>query len=180
MNLIVGIDPGKKGGLCFLNCKNNKVEAVLTMPDPCGFVQIMKKFKNHIQMVFLEKQWAFKGQGHVSAFTLGTHYGFIKGVLQAFKISYVEISPQSWIYFFFNRNGIKGRKIIKQMSLIKVKELFPDLNLTHDGQSDAVLIAKFGEHLWYSGCEQEQQNYLGVVKTDEGKKKKRKRRKKSN
>jgi hypothetical protein len=143
-SVIVSIDPGKKGGICFYDVKRNLPVEVVSMPKtPLDFVNLMKKNRKHVKLVVLEKQWAFKEQGHVSAFTLGTHYGFIKGVLQAMKIPFVEVAPQSWIRYFFNKNGIKGRKNVKKLSLITAREMFPEVEIKHDGQSDAVLIARY-------------------------------------
>lgn len=145
--LIAGIDPGAKGGICIYDLKSNRIVYLSTMPDIENFISILKKYKKHLKTIFLEKQWAYKGQGLKSAFTLGIHYGILQGILNTLKIPYETISPKAWQCFFFGKNGLKGRKFVKKLSLQKAKELYPELEIKHDGQSDALLITEFGKLL---------------------------------
>ena len=145
--LIAGVDPGATGGVCFYDLENERVVHVASMPDPEGFIQIFRQYKKQLEIVFMERQWAHSKQGLVSAFTLGTHYGILQGILTTLKIPYVTVAPQSWQCHFFGKNGLKGRKFVKKLSLEKAKELHPEAEIKHDGHSDAVLIAEFGKIL---------------------------------
>lgn len=145
--LIAGVDPGATGGVCFYDLENERVVHVASMPDPEGFIEIFKQYKKQLKIVFVEKQWAHSKQGLVSAFTLGTHYGILQGILTTLKIPFVTVSPQSWQCYFFGKDGLKGRKFVKKLSLEKAKELHPEAEVKHDGHSDAVLIAEFGKAL---------------------------------
>ena len=145
--LIAGVDPGATGGVCFYDLENERVVHVASMPDPEGFIEIFKQYKKQLKIVFVERQWAHSKQGLVSAFTLGTHYGILQGILTTLKIPFVTVSPQSWQCYFFGKDGLKGRKFVKKLSLEKAKELHPEAEVKHDGHSDAVLIAEFGKAL---------------------------------
>lgn len=145
--LIAGVDPGATGGVCFYDLENERVVHIASMPDPEGFIEIFKQYKKQLKIVFVERQWAHSKQGLVSAFTLGTHYGILQGILTTLKIPFVTVAPQSWQCYFFGKDGLKGRKFVKKLSLEKAKELHPEAEIKHDGHSDAVLIAEFGKIL---------------------------------
>ena len=145
--LIAGIDPGATGGVCFYDLESERIVCTTSMPDSEGFIKIFKQYKKQLKIVFVERQWAHSKQGLVSAFTLGTHYGILQGILTTLKIPYVTVAPQSWQCYFFGKDGLKGRKFVKKLSLEKAKELHPEAEIKHDGHSDAVLIAEFGKIL---------------------------------
>jgi len=62
-------------------------------------------------------------------------------------LPYVTPAPTSWLCFFFGKDGLKGRKVVKKLSLEKARELHPYVEAKHDGHSDALLIAEFGRAL---------------------------------
>ena len=147
-NLVVGIDPGKKGGICFLDYEKGRVVYLDTLPsDPSEVVKLFKKYKKHVKLVILEKQWARPRQGVVSTFTLANSYGVLQGILVSLNLPYVTPAPTSWLCFFFGKDGLKGRKVVKKLSLEKARELHPYVEVKHDGHSDALLIAEFGKAL---------------------------------
>ena len=139
---IVGIDPGKKGAIAFLDKDTLKAE-VYSMPQlTIDLVDMLKNKQKDIFFVILEKQQPYPKQGIVSTFNLGEHYGTIKGILYTLQIPYIEVSPHKWQKEMI---GIKKKAKIKKLSLEKAKAFFPYLDIGKDhNKADALLIAEWG------------------------------------
>ena len=142
--LFIGIDPGKKGGIA---CIDTECGICYTEPycdkaliDLCS----SEARKGQNVMCCLEKVGAMPGQGVVSMFSFGQSVGYIKGVLEAFKIPYQEITPQKWKKEF-------GLNSDKAASAEVCRKLFPDVDLLatprckkpHDGMAEALLMAEY-------------------------------------
>lgn len=144
--LFIGIDPGKKGGIA---CIDTQSGIRYTVPysdkdllDMCRD-ETYSGNTEHI-MCCLEKVGARPGQGVVSMFNFGQSVGYIKGVLEAFRIPYQEITPQKWKREF-------GLTSEKAASADVCGKLFPDIDLLatpkckkpHDGMAEALLMAEY-------------------------------------
>ena len=144
--LFIGIDPGKSGGIAIINETTNYID---TFPyNNEEFIQICTDVYygtsdcNNI-VCCLEKVGARPGQGVVSMFSFGQSVGYIKGVLESFRIPYQEISPQKWKKEF-------GLNSEKAASAEVCRKLFPDVSLLatprckkpHDGMTEALLMAE--------------------------------------
>lgn len=145
--IFMGIDPGKKGGVCVLEegrilllmplSKENFFEAV----DLCPAVGEM--------ICCLEKVHSMPKQGSVSIFTFGEGYGWLKGVMDSEQIRYQEITPQTWKKEF-------GLNSSKAKSIEVAKQLFPEASLfieghrkESDGMAEALLMAEYARRkLW--------------------------------
>lgn len=140
----IGIDPGKNGGIacidtesgiCYTEPYNDKA-----LIDLCS----SESRKGQNVMCCLEKVGAMPGQGVVSMFNFGQSVGYIKGVLEAFRIPYQEITPQKWKREF-------GLTSDKAKSAEVCGKLFPDISLLatercrkpHDGMAEALLMAEY-------------------------------------
>lgn len=142
----VGIDPGKKGGIAVIDIKDDFVSSVpydnKELIDLCREISFSGK-TDHI-VCCLEKVGAMPKQGVVSMFTFGQGVGYIKGVLESFRIPYQEISPQKWKKEF-------GLNSDKSASAEVCGKLFPETCLLstpkcrkpHDGMSEALLMAEY-------------------------------------
>lgn len=94
----------------------------------------------------LEQVHSMPKQGVASTFKFGVGFGYIKGVLEAFRIPYQEIPPQRWKKEF-------GLNTDKQKSIEVCKRLFPSVSLKrterctteHDGMAEALLLALYGK-----------------------------------
>ena len=92
----------------------------------------------------VEKVGAMPGQGVVSMFNFGHNLGLIEGLLQANKIPYQLVPPQTWKKEF----SLTGDK---QKSIEVCKKLFPDISLLatprsrkeSDGMAEALLMAEY-------------------------------------
>ena len=132
---VVGIDPGKSGGFCFIDA-NKKIE-----PYPYKSLEInMKKWKE-VGVAYLELVHAFPRQGVSSTFTFGKNYGEWIGMLRVLDIPIVYVSPMVWQRYLGCLT--KGNKNVTKNKAIS---LYPDIKITH-AIADAILISLYGIQL---------------------------------
>ena len=154
--LIIGIDPGISGAICFF--ENGEVKEILDMPNmaegkknkrqingPQIYNEISKRIinipKNEV-VVVIEQVSAMPGQGVTSMFNFGQSFGVLKGICSAMQLSMHFVRPAKWKKYF---NLIKTEK---DASRTKVIEIFPyissQLSRKKDSnKADAILIASF-------------------------------------
>jgi len=139
---IVGIDPGKSGGVAFVSVENPYHDfwaCSRTHMTEKDIVDELGSQAMSISRVFLEKVHSMPKQGVVSAFTFGTDYGFYKGVLAALKLSYVEVTPQAW------QKELKCMsKGDKNVTKRKAQQVFPAHKKITHAIADSLLIAEYG------------------------------------
>ena len=144
--VFIGIDPGKNGGIAIIDAQDGLAQ---TAPySDTGLIDALQMITEAYADVgiicCLEKVGAMPGQGVVSMFNFGQSYGYIKGVLESFRIPYQEITPQKWKREF-------GLSSDKAASAEVCRKLFPDINLLatprskkpHDGMAEALLMAEY-------------------------------------
>ena len=154
--LIIGIDPGISGSICFFN--DGKILDVIEMPTMNDgkknkkqvngsqiFNEISKKIsaleKKQIKVV-IEQVSAMPGQGVTSMFNFGQSFGVLKGICSAMQLSVHFVRPAKWKKYF----GLI--KTEKDASRTKVIEIFPyisgQLSRKKDSnKADAILIATY-------------------------------------
>lgn len=140
--IFIGIDPGKKGGIAYIDVQNNFCRTLPYSDE--ALISLCSDAANMEVMCCLEKVGAMPGQGVVSMFSFGQSVGYIKGVLEAFRIPYQEITPQKWKREF-------GLTSDKAKSAEVCRKLFPDVSLLatprckkpHDGMAEALLMAEY-------------------------------------
>ena len=154
--LIIGIDPGISGAICFF--ENGQVKEIIDMPvmaegkknkrqinGPQTYNEILKRINSYPKKditVVIEQVSAMPGQGVTSMFNFGQSFGVIKGICSAMQLSMFFIRPTKWKKYF----GLI--KTEKDASRTKVIEIFPyissELSRKKDSnKADAVLIASF-------------------------------------
>jgi len=154
--LIIGIDPGLSGSICFL--EDGKILDVIEMPTMAegkknkrqiNGPQIYNEILNRINklqkkdiIVVIEQVSAMPGQGVTSMFNFGQSFGVLKGICSAMQLSMYFVRPAKWKKYF----GLI--KTEKDASRTKVIEIFPyissQLSRKKDSnKADAVLIASF-------------------------------------
>ena len=131
--LIIGIDPGITGSICFL--EDGKIIDVVEMPNmPEGkknkkqvngaqvFNEISLKIKNKKKediKVVIEQVSAMPGQGVTSMFNFGQSFGILKGICSAMQLPMYFVRPAKWKKYF---NLINSEK---DASRTKAIEIFP-------------------------------------------------------
>ena len=157
--IIVGIDPGIAGAICFFS--NGNVIDVIDMPIMAEgkknkkqvngrqifneITSIKNKFIDENIIVVVEQVSAMPGQGVTSMFNFGQSFGVVKGICSAMELPIHYVRPARWKKYF---NLINSEK---DASRTKVIEMFP--NISHklskkkdNNKADAVLIAQFFEN----------------------------------
>ena len=154
--LIIGIDPGISGSICFF--QDGVISDVMEMPIMIEgkknkkqvngsqiFNEISEKIKNmdkkNIKVV-IEHVTAMPGQGVTSMFNFGQSFGILKGICSAMQLPVYFVRPAKWKKYF---NLINSEK---DASRTRAIEIFPyySSNLSRkkdSNKADAILIASF-------------------------------------
>ena len=154
--LIIGIDPGISGSLCFFS--DGKIIDVIDMPNMSEgkknkkqvngaqiYNEIYSRIKNFEKKdikVVIEQVSAMPKQGVTSMFNFGQSFGVLKGICSAMQLSMHFVRPAKWKKYF---NLINSEK---DASRTKAIEIFPyissKLSKKKDAnKADAILIASF-------------------------------------
>ena len=160
-DFIIGIDPGRNGGIVGLT--NGRINIIDKMPqqpaDLWGYfinvlgIPMMEKEKIY---VFIEDVHSMPTDGSKSAFTFGRGLGWLDMLLSHWDLHTTRIIPRKWqLYYGLSRGkegdatGKETRHNYKKRILKEAKVLAPDRhgeNLTL-ATCDAYLIALYGYHL---------------------------------
>ena len=154
--LIIGIDPGISGSICFFN--EGKIIDVVEMPTMIEgkknkkqvngaqiFNEISAKIKElekkDIKIV-IEQVSAMPGQGVTSMFNFGQSYGILKGICSAMQLSMYFVRPAKWKKYF---NLINSEKDASRTRAIEIFPYFSSqLSRKKDSnKADAILLASF-------------------------------------
>jgi crossover junction endodeoxyribonuclease RuvC len=154
--LIIGIDPGISGSICFF--LNGKIKDVIDMPIMTDgkknkkqvngsqiFNEISKRIidkdKKEIKVV-IEQVSAMPGQGVTSMFNFGQSFGILKGICSAMQLPMYFVRPAKWKKYF---NLINSEKDASRTRAIEIFPYFStNLSKKKDGnKADAILIASF-------------------------------------
>ena len=154
--LIIGIDPGVSGSICFL--KDGKILDVIEMPvmnegkknkkqvnGAQIYNEITKKINNNPETnirVVIEHVTAMPGQGVTSMFNFGQSFGVLKGICFAMRLPMFFVRPAKWKRYF---NLINSEK---DASRTRAIEIFPNFSSQlskkkDSNKADAILIASF-------------------------------------
>tara|TARA_Y100000996_G_C22136400_1_gene484378 strand:- start:84 stop:578 length:495 start_codon:yes stop_codon:yes gene_type:complete len=154
--LIIGIDPGISGSLCFF--EDGKIIDVIEMPVMAEgkknkrqvngsqiYNEIFKRTKGIEKKnikVIIEQVSAMPGQGVTSMFNFGQSFGVLKGICSAMQLPLYFVRPAKWKKYF---NLINSEK---DASRTKAIEVFPyisqQLSKKKDAnKADAILISSF-------------------------------------
>tara|TARA_Y100000590_G_scaffold294629_1_gene332001 strand:+ start:999 stop:1493 length:495 start_codon:yes stop_codon:yes gene_type:complete len=157
--LIIGIDPGIAGAICFF--ENGEILDVIEMPTMAEgkknkrqvngrqvYYEISTRIQNYSTKnisVVVEQVSAMPGQGVTSMFNFGQSYGVIKGICAAMQLPIFFVRPAKWKKHFELINSQKDA------SRTKVIEIFPKISSILSkkkdaNKADAILIASFFEN----------------------------------
>ncbi len=154
--LIIGIDPGISGSICFL--KDGKILDVVEMPTMTEgkknkrqvngsqiyneILNRLNKWNNIEVRVVIEQVSAMPGQGVTSMFNFGQSFGILKGICSAMQLPVYFVRPAKWKKYF----GLINSE--KDASRTRAIEIFPyfssQLSKKKDSnKADAMLIANY-------------------------------------
>ena len=130
--LIIAIDPGISGSICFF--EDGKILEVLEMPTMIEgkkskrqvngaqiYNEILKRIDGSEKQtrVIIEQVSAMPGQGVTSMFNFGQSYGILKGICSAMQLPMFFVRPAKWKKYF---NLINSQK---DASRTRAIEIFP-------------------------------------------------------
>ena len=154
--LIIGIDPGISGSICFF--KEGKILDVIEMPTMTEgkknkrqvngsqiYNEILKRIKQVEKQetrVVIEQVSAMPGQGVTSMFNFGQSFGILKGICSAMQIPMYFVRPAKWKKYF---NLINSEKDASRTRAIEIFPYFSSqLSKKKDSnKADAILISSF-------------------------------------
>ena len=154
--LIIGIDPGISGSICFL--QDGKIVEVVEMPTmtegkknkkQVNGSQIVNEILEKIKeldkreiKVVIEQVSAMPGQGVTSMFNFGQSFGILKGICSSMQLPMYFVRPAKWKKYF---NLINSEKDASRTRAIEIFPYFSNqLSRKKDSnKADAILIASF-------------------------------------
>jgi crossover junction endodeoxyribonuclease RuvC len=95
----LGIDPGQKGGIALVNYAGAIIQHfkfVNRTEHEIGEFVRQSCADNWPIRAAVEKVHSMPKQGVSSSFKFGMGYGFVRGLLVAHQIPFVEVTPQAW------------------------------------------------------------------------------------
>jgi hypothetical protein len=164
MNLIIGIDPGKKGAIAIMDFETGNLMELFNIPYKDKFPDLAEIFlrigkvleiyyyntqnNSEIKGVYFEKITAIGGMGVTSAFTFGLGYGMLMGAFEMTAYQMYWVQPKEWQKRILGglNHGDKGQaidyvkqKVINFESFLRTK----DKSLI-SGLADAICICEYG------------------------------------
>lgn len=154
--IYIGIDPGKKGGICII--EGQQIRELVSTPtvkkgktklayNTHAMAEILRVawLTKRVAMVALEKVHAMPKQGVSSTFDFGRGYGLWEGMITMLGLPLITPPPATWMKTM--HAGIPGDDS-KGRSVIAAQRLLPGIDLTpgrkkkpDDGLADAALLA---------------------------------------
>ena len=154
--LIIGIDPGISGSICFL--EDGIIKDAIEMPTmiegkknkkQVNGSQIFNEISFRIKLyekknikVVVEQVSAMPGQGVTSMFNFGQSFGILKGICSAMQLPIYFVRPAKWKKYF---NLINSEKDASRTRAIEIFPYFSsNLSKKKDSnKADAILIASY-------------------------------------
>ena len=149
--LIIGIDPGITGSICFF--QDGKIVDVIEMPNmPEGkknkkqvngaqiYYEIssrIKDIKKEDIKVIIEQVSAMPGQGVTSMFNFGQSFGILKGICSAMQLPMYFVRPTKWKKYF---NLINSEK---DASRTKAIEVFPTFHQSYQEKKTQIKLMQY-------------------------------------
>ena len=154
--LIIGIDPGLSGSICFF--EDGKILDVVEMPTMTEgkknkkqvngsqiYNEVLKRIKQTDKKeikVIIEQVSAMPGQGVTSMFNFGQSFGILKGICSAMRLPMYFVRPAKWKKYF---NLINSEKDASRTRAIEIFPYFSSqlARKKDSNKADAILIASF-------------------------------------
>lgn len=140
--MFVGIDPGTSGGIALLT-QEHKLELWKMPVTEHDISSVFEYIATLARFTMIESVHSMPGQGVASSFTFGRNYGFLRGMLVAHKISFIDITPRQW-QAALGIKPAKGGDKSEHKNRLKglAQQIFPTHTITL-ATADAALIAEY-------------------------------------
>ena len=161
--IVIGIDPGKSGGIVVINDGENTNNSPMAEmhkcpPSPIDMASILRNARNTAWVqqdkivVAIEKVWAFPTDARSAAFKFGVNYGKWLGVIGSLNLPLMEVPPKVWMssYAPVPKDKKERKEYLKNTCITIYKDMFLYKDRITYAVSDAALIA-----LW---CLERKQN----------------------
>ncbi len=154
---VLGIDPGLRGGLAFINVAGQiELYPMPTIADKDYDIQEIKRLLKQYSpnLAIIEQQIALPGQGLTSTLQTGKGFGILLGLMAALEVPHQVVGAKAWQSKLFT--GVKADYDTKAKSEIIAKRLFPSADfrkserarVAADGLTDAACIAEYARRLY--------------------------------
>lgn len=147
--IVVGIDPGLKGGYAILS--NDGALSASPLPVVGGDIAV-REIMDEIDvlgppdLVVIERVHSMPAQGVKSTFTFGKGFGRLTGMVEGARWPLLLVNPTTW-----KKVVLHGTAKDKPAACAHVRGRYPNVALIppscrveHDGVADAVCIAEWG------------------------------------
>ena len=140
--MIIGIDPGKSGGVAFWH---EGIDKVVKCPNNVNDMYSIVKQDPYDSCAYIEKVWARPSNATRAAFTFGVNYGEWLAILAALELKTTLITPQTWMKYYKEKFKFKlpKEKKDRKNKLKKIATYYTDKKVTLYN-ADAILIAFYG------------------------------------
>ena len=143
---IIGIDPGKNGGLTVITKDEIRAYKCPNTADEMAtlFGVALNGDAPIDTYVIIEQVWARPGNASRAAFSYGVNYGLWIGIAASYEVDMNYVSPQKWMAHI---GCPKGMKVTQRKNWLKdkAKEMYPSLKKVTLATADAILIARYGQ-----------------------------------
>lgn len=155
MTTIIGIDPGKSGGMAVLfngdAWATNMPETTKDIWDYFVAMYVRQQTEDEPTYIFMEDVHSMPTDGSKAAHSFGLNCGELRMAVVRFRHEFVR--PVDWMKelnckLSFPKDLPRSKRRTKQKNHNKAKaqQLFPDLKVTH-AIADALLIAEYGRRV---------------------------------
>jgi len=147
--IIIGIDPGAKGGVAIYNEAKDKMILHKCPDNTVLMANLLRRAQTdawidsqHIK-VAIEKVHAFPTDARNSAFKFGMNYGQWLGAIGALNISVVDVTPQLWMksYAPLPKIKLERKRKLQTIATDIFSETYDNKDRITYAVSDAALIA---------------------------------------
>lgn len=145
--LVVGIDPGLRGGIAFLRGEELEAHDIPLAGNEIDLDEVLRLLRHaKVDMALIEAAGAMPKQGVASTFKFGVAVGMLRGCLAACWIETHIVSASVWKrHFKLDRDKEKSRALAIR--------LWPGTGYfsrkSDHGRAEASLLARYGaEVLW--------------------------------
>jgi hypothetical protein len=148
--LILGIDPGKGGGIAVIDHKKGasamkfpkELEVLSAMMET--FIQGYKAKDIH---VMIEHVHSFPTDSRPAAFSFGRNLGHWEGILSTYELEINTVAPRKW-QLHYDIPTIKDKYERKRWLKEIAQRMFPSIKVTLN-ICDALLIANYAKEMQY-------------------------------